>query len=217
MLKRLAISVVKRVGFRAKRMSVFLAVIHPTPGESVLDLGCGDGTYFEQSFPHKQKVIGVDLKWEKLRQMREKFPETRAVVADVRMLPFKDQRVDVVFSNSTIEHLGNFTQQSCFAQEVMRVGRRYFVQTPNRYFPIEPHTLIPFFQFLPGGLQKFLSLRFPMGNYAKGGILRDALALLSRKEVRRLFPESKMYCEKIFGLTKSFCVYSEFSGTREIP
>ena len=217
MLKHLANSVVKRVGFRAKRMSAFFVAVHPTSKETVLDLGCGDGTYFEQSFPHRQQVIGVDVKWEKLRQMKGKFPETRAVVADVRKLPFKDQGVDVVFSNSTIEHLGNFKQQSLFAQEIMRVGRRYFVQTPNRYFPIEPHTLIPFFQFPPWGLQKFLSLRFPMGYYARGGILRDALALLSRKEVCRLFPGSEMYCEKIFGLTKSFCVYSELSGPRETP
>jgi len=62
---------------------------------------------------------------------------------------FEDNAFDVIFSNSVIEHVGAHAAQRRMAEEVMRVGKRYFVQTPNRYFPIEPHMLVPLFQFSP--------------------------------------------------------------------
>ncbi|MEE9182439.1 MAG: class I SAM-dependent methyltransferase [candidate division NC10 bacterium] len=216
MLKLLVASIGKRLGFRERRVSLFMEAVRPTSEEMILDLGCGDGAYFVLSFPHKAKVIGVDVKWERLRDMRRRFPQTRAVVADGRKLPFKDKGVDIIFSNSTIEHLGDFEAQKLFAQEIMRVGGRCFIQTPNRYFPIEPHTFVPLFQFLPRGLQRFLSLRLPLGHYARGGVLRDAVSLLSGKDLLRLFPGSKIYRERFLGLTKSFCVYSNGSEKQEI-
>jgi len=211
MLKLLAASIGRRLGFRNRRMSLFMQAIRPASNEVILDLGCGDGTYFEQSLPHEAKVIALDVKWERLSEMRRRFPQIRTLMADGRKLPFKDKGIDVVFSNSVIEHLGNFEAQKLFAQEVRRVGRRYFVQTPNRYFPIEPHTFVPLFQFLPRGLQRCLSLRLPLGHYARGGVLRDAVSLLSGKDLLRLFPGSRIYRERFLGLTKSFCVYSNGS------
>ena len=78
----------------------------------------------------------------------------RAMIGDGTRLPFADGEFDLVFSNSVIEHLGSREQQERFAREVRRVGRRYFVQTPAREFPIEPHLLAPFFHWLPGGVQR---------------------------------------------------------------
>ena len=60
---------------------------------------------------------------------------------------FKDKSFDAVFSNSVIEHVGTFEDQKMMANEVIRVTNFYFIQTPNLYFPIEPHFLVPFFQF----------------------------------------------------------------------
>lgn len=216
MLKLLTTSIAKRVGFRERRMLVFMEAIRPTSKEVILDLGCGDGTYFEQSFTHKAKVIALDVKQESLSEMMQTFPQIRAVVADGRKLPFKDKAIGIVFSNSVIEHLGDFEAQKLFAREVRRVGRRYFIQTPNRYFPIEPHTFVPFFQFLPRGLQRFLSLRLPLGHYSRGGVLRDAVSLLSGKDLLSLFPGSTIYRERFLGFTKSFCVYSNGSEKQEI-
>ena len=71
------------------------------------------------------------------------------------------------FSNSVIEHVPP-QLQSKFAEEVARVATRYFVQTPNRYFPIEPHYQLPLFQFLPKGIRKALNKRFALGWQANG-------------------------------------------------
>ena len=71
------------------------------------------------------------------------------IFADGCRLPFPDKSFDVVFSNSVIEHLGDPRKHEQYAREIARVGVRYFVQTPNRWFPIEPHLLTPLVHFLP--------------------------------------------------------------------
>jgi SAM-dependent methyltransferase len=80
---------------------------------------------------------------------------------DLRM--FHDKRFDVVFSNSVIEHVGSLDDQHKMAREIMRVGKHFLVQTPNRYFWLEPHFLVPFFQFLPLGLKAYLLRRSNLG------------------------------------------------------
>src|ERR1017187_2845994 len=65
------------------------------------------------------------------------------VAGDGRAVPFRDAAFDVVFSNSVIEHVGDAQSQRAFAREVARVGRAYWVQTPNRWFPVEQHLLTP--------------------------------------------------------------------------
>jgi hypothetical protein len=120
---------------------------------------------------------------------------------------------DVVFSNSVIEHVGTDRDQQAMAAEVRRVGRRYFVQTPNRHFPIEPHFLVPGFQFLPVSLRAALLARRNLGWYTKAESYESALKevtairLLTQSEFRRLFPEGRLYKERLFGLTKSFTIY----------
>lgn len=71
------------------------------------------------------------------------------VIADGRALPFKDRSFEIVFSNSVIEHLGSPEQQRAFVLEISRLGQKYWVQTPNRWFPFEPHLLTSFVQWLP--------------------------------------------------------------------
>ena len=107
-------------------------------------------------------------------------------MADATKLPFEDGEFPLVFSSSVIEHIPTALQQA-FADEIRRVGRRYFVQTPNRYFPIEPHYQVPFFQFLPERAQRALNQRFTMG-WRKKGDWEEA-NLLSAGDLRRLFPD----------------------------
>ncbi len=82
------------------------------------------------------------------------------VFADGLELPFRDKSFDVVFSNSVIEHVGDPPKQEQFAREIARVGVRYFVQTPNRWFPVEHHLLTPLIHFLPRGWQRRLVNKF---------------------------------------------------------
>jgi hypothetical protein len=128
-------------------------------------------------------------------------------------LPFPDQSFDIVFSNSVIEHVGARAEQQRFADEVRRVGRRYYVQTPNRRFPIEPHLLTPFIHFLPRSWQSAIVRRFTVWqwmerpsedrrSYYVEHYLRD-IRLLSRRDVAGLFPGAAIVRERWFGLTKS--------------
>jgi len=136
------------------------------------------------------------------------------VIGDARdMHQFRDREFDVAFSNSVIEHVGTYADQKRMAAEVRRVAKRYFVQTPNKHFPIEPHFLVPGFQFLPLKVRALLLARFDLGWYSRAGTYPLALEqvaavrLLTKRELCRLFPEGRLYKERFLGLTKSFVVY----------
>jgi ubiquinone/menaquinone biosynthesis C-methylase UbiE len=126
----------------------------------------------------------------------------------------QDDQFDVVFSNSVIEHLGDAIRQKQMAQEVQRVGKRYFVQTPNYFFPLEPHFLFPGFQWLPISVRVFLIRHFNLGwikrisDQNEARELVKSIRLLRKHEFLALFPEAKLYEEKLFGMTKSFIVYN---------
>jgi len=142
------------------------------------------------------------------------YPTLISKVGDARdMREFKDKEFQIVFSNSVIEHVGTYAQQRQMAEEVQRVGERYYVQTPNRFFPIEPHFLFPFFQFLPLSLRVLLVTHFNLGWRRNIPDKQEALQavkeirLLTEKELKNLFPGANIYKEKLLGLTKSFIVY----------
>jgi hypothetical protein len=143
-----------------------------------------------------------------------------SIVGDARDLKgFEDNHFDIVFSNSVIEHLFTLQNQQKMASEVRRVGKNYFIQTPNYYFPIEPHWLFPFFQFFPFGVRVWLTQKFNLGHYPKSVSKEDAMLrvkevqLLTENKMRFLFPEGNVYRERFFGLTKSITMYHfNFTG-----
>lgn len=131
------------------------------------------------------------------------------VVADGRRLPFRDRSFDVAFSNSTIEHVGSFSDQQQFANEVVRVAGAYFVQTPSLYFPIEPHLLTPFVQFLPRSARLRVARNLTVWGWfvrPSPDTVRDRVGrirLIRGREMRVLFPEARLHRERWCGLTKS--------------
>jgi hypothetical protein len=135
------------------------------------------------------------------------------VAGDGRSLPFRDASFDVVFSNSTIEHVGDAASQQQFAHEVARVGRGYWVQTPNLWFPVEQHLLTPFVHWLPAAWQKWIVPRFtvwsllvPVSPDRREFYLHHYLAdvrLLTAPELRGLFPGAQIVRERFCGWTKS--------------
>lgn len=130
------------------------------------------------------------------------------------MREFGDRVFDLVFSNSCIEHVGGYRDQEGMAREIRRIGRDYILQTPNRYFPIEPHHLFPFFNFLPLRIKVILLCRFRITHSQKKMNQEEALRvaqeirLLSFRELRRLFPDARIERERFLGMTKSFIVSS---------
>jgi hypothetical protein len=118
-----------------------------------------------------------------------------------------------VFSNSAIEHVGGRASQESFAREAARVGRGYWIQTPNRWFPVEQHLLTPFIHWLPKRWQRVIVPRCNFWNWLSRvtpdrrrfyihHFLSD-IRLLGPGEMRRLFPGARLIRERFCGITKS--------------
>ncbi|MFN6496006.1 MAG: class I SAM-dependent methyltransferase [Nostoc sp. DedQUE01] len=206
---------------RKKRLSFFssLMALIPTTQSSVkiLDVG-GVPEFWQNSAFFEQTPVNIEIYVVNINPFYEKHgtsnQKIKIMTSDARNLKhFKDKEFDIVFSNSVIEHVGDYSDQRQMANEVMRVGQRYFIQTPNLYFPIEPHFIFPFFQFLPIGLRVELLTRFDLGwlkkqpDKQKARVEVESIRLLSKKQFTNLFPGANYYEEKIFGLTKSLIVY----------
>ncbi|MEU0571006.1 class I SAM-dependent methyltransferase [Nonomuraea sp. NPDC005983] len=117
-------------------------------------------------------------------------------------------RYDLVFSNAVIEHVGGYLRRRAFADSVHALAERHWVQTPYRYFPIEPHVLFPFYQFLPVSMRARISRTWPLVHTKSANqeaALRDALEveLIGRAEMSLLFPSSQLRAERVAGLVKS--------------
>ena len=117
---------------------------------------------------------------------------------------------DLAYSNSTIEHVGGHSRRRQFADAVRSLAPRYWVQTPNRYFPIEPHVVFPGFQYLPTRLKITIAARWPLSPLGTHGDLAEevlAIDLLSLTDLRLYFPGANVWRERLAGLTKSLVVY----------
>lgn len=194
---------------RRRRFATFRKMLSeaPTPPR-VLDVG-GTPRFWETmgcDSPESLDLVLLNLK-------PKSHPGWETVAGDARDLSrFEDDRFDLVLSNSVIEHVGTYEDQQRMAREVRRVGRGYFVQTPNRYFPVEPHFLFPLFQFLPRSWRIFLVRRFSLGwvprlpDPAEAAQRVDSIRLLTEREMCELFPEAELHRERLLGWTKSFIV-----------
>ena len=111
----------------------------------ILDVGGTEG-YWKMGKLNDDQVFVTLLN---LTQVDVTMPNMTSIAGDARKIQESDLSFDIVFSNSVIEHVGTYKDQMQMAKEVHRIGKHYFVQTPNKYFPLEPHFLFPFFQFLP--------------------------------------------------------------------
>ena len=127
---------------------------------------------------------------------------------------FVGQRFDLVHSNSVIEHVGDESRMQAFADNVRRLSDRYFVQTPNYWFPLEPHFRMVGFQWLPLPARAALMHRFNLGFFPRATSREEAwqnvaeIRLLDAKMMRKLFPEAELIEERVAGLTKSLMAIS---------
>ena len=138
---------------RRKMFARFMELIGPSSDATVLDVGVTpdqtlpESNFFEQLYPYPQNITATSV--EDASFLETKFPGLRFVRTVGRKLPFDDLAFDVVVSFAVLEHVGARALQEIFLKELFRVGRRVFVTTPNRGFPVEMHTLLPFVHWLP--------------------------------------------------------------------
>jgi hypothetical protein len=124
---------------------------------------------------------------------------------------------DVVHSNSVLAYVGGSEDRARMAAEIQRVGRRFFVQSPNLKFPLDWRTAMPFFHFLRPEMRAWLLVRTRVGRQPRFASLDQAKQWIGEvedveySEFRRLFPTAQLIREKFLGLTKSFVAYQGFA------
>lgn len=144
----------------------------------------------------------------------------KAVVGDACSPPaqLRGERFDLVYSNSVLEHVGGHDRRLAFAASVHELGDAHWIQTPYRYFPLEPHWLCPGLQFLPVRARAEVTLRWPLGGYSAVRELDQAVRwvlateLVSLTEMHHLFPTSVIWRERFMGLTKSLVAVAGRAG-----
>ncbi len=146
----------------------------------------------------------IEERWQKV------FKSVAGDAADLS--GYADNSFDLAFSNSVIEHVGDYERQKKMVSEMSRVARHRYIQTPNKYFPIEPHYGFPLFQFFPLWLKMYMVQHYDM-RYKKAENEKEAyeiageIRLLSLKELKELIPDAVVFYEKVFGIIKSFYVF----------
>lgn len=203
--------------FREKRFNHFKTLfktIHSEKAIEILDVGGTQGYWENMNFgiTEEVKITLINLN---LTIQNSKYSNFTSIIGNACDLSdFEDKHFDIVFSNSVIEHLFTKEAQIKMATEIRRVSKAYYIQTPNYYFPIEPHWMFPFFQFLPFSIRVFLTKNLNLGYYKKA-ISEDVaiqrikeVRLLTEKEMKKLFPDGNVFRERFGGITKSITMHN---------
>ncbi|HLW79557.1 MAG TPA: class I SAM-dependent methyltransferase [Terriglobia bacterium] len=178
---------------RTRKFELFDRLFRPLPQDRVLDVGASGDVFtqytFEDVYRHPERIVGGGHEISEVSSARRRYPQPRYVVFDGCSLPFPDRSFDLVFSNAVIEHIVGPGRQRQFANEIMRVGKSWFVTTPNYWYPLESHYHLPFIQFLPRGLER--EYNRALGTHIPKGTVQE-LSLLSARGLQRLFPSGKI-------------------------
>lgn len=175
---------------RKRKLRLLLDELGPTAATSVLDIGAdelgfGDGegcatlNFFEESYPWPERITALGL--HEGEGFRARYPDIPYVQGDACALPFADGAFDIVFSNAVIEHVGGRARQRELVSEALRVGRRVFMTTPNRRFPVEVHTRLPLVHWLPDAVSHRVYR-------SAGKEFATDVHLLTRRTFSALFP-----------------------------
>ena len=204
---------------RARRGRLFRSLMVLSDEDRVLDLGSEDGSHVAALLPGRGNVWIADIDPVRLALGRERFGFETVLLDESGRLPLPDGAFDCIFASSVIEHVtvdkdrlydyrsnaefarDALDRQRRFAEEIRRVGKRYFVQTPNRWFVIESHTWMPLpVTLLPRRvlvrLIAFLNRWWPKKT-------APDFHLLTAAQLQRLFPDAEIVRERSLGMTKS--------------
>jgi hypothetical protein len=182
---------------------------HEFPGcRSVIDFGGRVEMWNAMRFGESTTIVNVEP------PPNDVPPNFTYLQGDATRMELPDRQFDLAFSNSAIEHVGSFDDQKRFADEMLRVGRRIYCQTPNKWFPVEPHFLGLCVHWLPKKwfnhfVDRYLTLhgwRYRPDREASAALI-NSIRLLTRSELVQLFPGCKIKTERFIGMPKSFVAW----------
>lgn len=170
-----------------KRLEMYKIFMHEFPEKlisHVLDAGVTaeknsiSSNFFEENFPSKNKIIALSN--QNAIFLEKVYPGLKFQSGDAKNLPFDDDSIDVVFSSAVLEHVGSLTEQIKMVQECFRVCKKgLFITTPNRWYPIDLHTSIPFIHWLPKNWHRKILMMLGLKFFS----LEENLNLLKRKDI----------------------------------
>jgi SAM-dependent methyltransferase len=205
---------------RVRRARLFVERLRPTEDDRILDLGGGSGGHIAEIVPYRSNVTIGELDAEALRRAAETYGFGGLHLDGGETFPVADGQYDLVFCSSVIEHVTGPKEiayhtedgqqfaasaraaQANFAAEIRRIAKRYFVQTPYKYFPIEQHSFLPFFVVLLPRRWQVRLMRFLFAHGWLKPVYPD-FRLLTIEEMRALFPDAEIVLERYCGFVKS--------------
>jgi hypothetical protein len=200
---------------RARRFELFDRLTSRLPRPlRVIDLG-GTNDFWEQRGWAGRDDVSIMLV--NLAAEERRHANVEPILGDATDLSdHPDKSYDIAFSNSVIEHMFTLENQAAMAREIRRVARAYWVQTPNFWFPVEPHFLVPSWHWMPQSARVAILRRRPvgwMGRCPDPEVARRIVSevrLLRRRELASLFPEASIVGERFGGLVKSWTAIAGF-------
>jgi SAM-dependent methyltransferase len=205
---------------RLRRGRLFVDRLRPTIEDRILDLGGGSGGHIAELVPYRHNVTIGDLDVAALSRAAETYGFGTLHLDGGETFAVADGAFDIVFCSSVIEHVTGpkdivydledgrqfaasaQAAQANFAAEVRRIAKRYFVQTPYKYFPLESHSFLPFFVVLLPRSWQVRLMRFLFAHGWFKPVYPD-FRLLTVKQMRALFPDAEIVLERFCGLVKS--------------
>ena len=191
---------------RQGRMEQFINAMDLQEGTRILDMG--GAAEFWESCPVPLDLTVVNLPDAISDVSPPKQHEVKIVEGDACNMSFvEDQSFDIAFSNSVIEHVGNAEKRAAFAREMHRAAPRHWVQTPSIWFPIEAHNHMPFWWFYPPGMKRRIinGWRKKLPEWTE---MIEGTTVVMRKEIETLYPDSKIWVERVVGIPKSYVAHS---------
>lgn len=196
---------------RDRKLRLFQDVMRPQATCRILDVGGEANGTLEllDTYPWPHQVSLVNVQADHVAAVRCRYPEVDARTGDARRLPWPDKAFDIVYSNAVIEHVGTWADQQAMAREIMRVGKCWFVTTPNRWYPFEFHMRLPFVPWLPRIFQPWCGRIVQYGHIKHRyvfGVKAEAVRLLSVGDLRRLFPGSRIIRQRVTFMPETLIV-----------
>jgi hypothetical protein len=200
---------------RSRRFQLFESLVGGLPRPlRILDVGGTNEFWENRGWADRDDIQIVTLNITQEASRHRNIQPTAGDATNLSQYP--EASFDIVFSNSVIEHLFTLENQRRMASEVQRVGKAFWVQTPNFWFPMEPHFHIPGWQWMPLAMRVAMIRRWrcgwrgPNADPKKARELVAEVRLMTGNELKTVFPRAKLIPEQFAGLVKSWIVVRGF-------